>query len=403
MTDRLTPVGELIARHRRRRGLSQAKLGELLDRSVSWVSQVERGARTIDSISTLEQIADILEVPASEFVPESLLPPVQREHPAVTAVRRAMSEHKEIAIMLGAPDDAPARDLAELAGKPAEVWDLVHASRYNDLQEVVPAVLPPLETAARRLTGDEQREAFRLLAILYQAITAMMAKLGEPIVAWVAADRARGYAERGGHELLARVTAFRLAHAFLSAQQLDNAQLVATSAADALAPSVQANSPPERISVWGALNLVASVIAARLDDAKDAHERLSLARQAADWLGEDRNDFDTEFGPTNVLLHAVAIAVDLGDAGEALRTAATIDASRLSRERQARFLIDVARAHEQRRQSAEVLAAILRAEELTPEQVRAHPYVHRMVGDLLREQQITPELRSLAQRLGLLR
>jgi hypothetical protein len=61
------------------------------------------------------------------------------------------------------------------------------------------------------------------------------------------------------------------------------------------------------------------------------------------------------------------------------------------------------RAHEQRRQFADVLAAILRVEELAPEHVRAHPFVHRMLGDLLREQQVTPELRGMAQRLGLLR
>jgi AAA ATPase domain len=69
--------------------------------------------------------------------------------------------------LLGAPDDEPIPNLAELADKPAEVWNLVHASRYSDLESVVPSVLPPLETAARRLTEEDQREAFRLLAILY--------------------------------------------------------------------------------------------------------------------------------------------------------------------------------------------------------------------------------------------
>ena len=35
-------------------------------------------------------------------------------------------------------------------------------------------------------------------------------------------------------------------------------------------------------------------------------------------LGEDRDDYGTEFGPTNTALHAVAVAVELGDAGPAL-------------------------------------------------------------------------------------
>jgi len=33
-------------------------------------------------------------------------------------------------------------------------------------------------------------------------------------------------------------------------------------------------------------------------------------------LGEDRNDYNTEFGPTNVQLHAVAVAADLGMPGK---------------------------------------------------------------------------------------
>jgi len=45
--------GERIARARRRRGLSQAVLAGLVGRSESWLSQVERGKRGIDSYSVL--------------------------------------------------------------------------------------------------------------------------------------------------------------------------------------------------------------------------------------------------------------------------------------------------------------------------------------------------------------
>jgi hypothetical protein len=49
-------------------------------------------------------------------------------------------------------------------------------------------------------------------------------------------------------------------------------------------------------------------------------------------------------------LYEIAAAVDLGDAGRALRAAATVDTTGLSAERRASMLIDVARAHAQRRQ-----------------------------------------------------
>jgi hypothetical protein len=96
------------------------------------------------------------------------------------------------------------------------------------------------------------------------------------------------------------------------------------------------------------------------------------------------------------------VAVELGDAGRALRVAATVDATGLSAERRARLLIDVARAHGQRRQVSEAVAALVEAEQITPEQVRGHEQARQLVSDLLTMQdQPSGELRGLAGRLGL--
>ena len=46
-------TGQRIATHRRRRGLSQAALPGLVGRSESWLSQVERGVRSVDRLSVL--------------------------------------------------------------------------------------------------------------------------------------------------------------------------------------------------------------------------------------------------------------------------------------------------------------------------------------------------------------
>ena len=62
-----------------------------------------------------------------------------------------------------------------------------------------------------------------------------------------------------------------------------------------------------------------AVVAARLNDPDTAYDQLERARQVAGRLGEGRNDYNAEFGPANVGLQEVAIAVDLGDAGRALR------------------------------------------------------------------------------------
>ncbi len=64
---RMTPfdreaAGQRIARARKRRGLSQAVLTGLVGRSESWLSQVERGKRGVDSHSVLVRLAEVLHV-----------------------------------------------------------------------------------------------------------------------------------------------------------------------------------------------------------------------------------------------------------------------------------------------------------------------------------------------------
>ncbi|TYB40239.1 helix-turn-helix transcriptional regulator [Micromonospora sp. AP08] len=50
-------IGERIAAYRRRRGLSQAALAGLIGRSESWLSQVERSARSVGRLSVLLDMA----------------------------------------------------------------------------------------------------------------------------------------------------------------------------------------------------------------------------------------------------------------------------------------------------------------------------------------------------------
>jgi tetratricopeptide (TPR) repeat protein/DNA-binding XRE family transcriptional regulator len=416
-------LGEQVAYHRRRRGLSQVKLAELLDRSESWVSQVERGTRQIDRISVLAEIARVLDVPANQLLPGSfLVEEAAGVHPAVRAVRLALSGHAALAVVLD-PDPASMKRaagaisamlgrrpraglprVAELEAQADEAWKLAHGSQFVELGELLVMLIPTMEIAAHRLAGEEQRAGFAALAKVYHAAAAIMARLREIDVAWVAAERAIATAERSGDPLLAAAGDFRLAHVFLSGDYFGQAERVVTIACAALEPHIKRDSAPELLSVWGALHLVGAIIASRQDQPEVAADHMEKAEDAATRLGVDRNDFDTKFGPTNVALHAVAAAVELGDAGSALRRAEDIDAARLSPERRGRYLIDLARAYHQRRQSAETLRRLQEAEALTPEEVEANPRVREIIRDLVRDEgrRIDPELRRLAQRVSVL-
>jgi aldehyde:ferredoxin oxidoreductase len=155
------------------------------------------------------------------------------------------------------------------------------------------------------------------------------------------------------------------------------------------------------MSLWGGLTLQRAVAASRVNEADAAYEHLARARDIAERLGEGRNDYNTEFGPANVALHEIAVAVEVGDAGQALRVAASVDPSGLSAGRRARMLIDVARAHTQRRHVDEATSVLLEAETVTPEQIQNHRVVRQLVSDLLTMQEPqSADLRGLADRVG---
>lgn len=403
--ERFVPIGERIALYRRRRGLSQVRLAGLVGRSESWLSQVERGARPVERMGILGELARVLDVPVSELMGN--LPPAahdpEEQHQAVEQIRRALSEFDFLALLLAPESDGATSlaDLDDLRERVDRAWRLTHASEYGSLGPLLSSLLLDGERAAHGVNGERRAQVFELLAKTYQAVAAVMAKLGEIELAWVAADRSIMAAERADTPLLTVVGVFRLAHAFLSAWRLEQAERAAASGALALASKVNGGAP-EVVSLYGALNLVRAVVAPRRGDGATAWQAIAEAERAAAILGEDRNDFDTEFGPTNVALHAVAVAVELGESGEALRRAEGVQADGLSQERQARFLIDVARAYGQRRDTDGAVAALWKAYQLTPEQLRHHGLVRDLVSDLVRRnrRRPNPDLLRLAEAIG---
>jgi len=369
----------------------------MIDRSVAWVSQVERGVRRVDRMSVLETIADALETPLAELAAEApVVAAVSAPPPDADDLRLVLSGSHALAAMLrpGPPPD--------LDGLPADVdraWAFTHAGRYHELTGLLADLLPRLERAARAASAPDRTQASALLAAAYQACSAALVKLGQAEAAWVAADRAMSAAERAGDPYLVAAGAFRLGFVFLNARRFDQAEETARTAAEALDGRVDADQAA--LSLWGALTLQRALVAARAGHADAAYEFIEQARQAAVRLGPGRNDYNTEFGPLNVAVHEVHVAVELGDAGLAIRAAAAVDTSTLSTERQARMLVDVARAHAQRRQPAEAVATLLRAEQLTPEQVRNHPVVRQTVADLLLTQDPPgADLQALSARIA---
>ncbi|MEV2274342.1 helix-turn-helix domain-containing protein [Nocardiopsis sp. NPDC049922] len=395
-------MGSRVASLRKERGMSQKELAAELGRSESWVSQVERGVLPVDRLSMLQALADALRVSiqdirgVEEGTPQGQEPEEYQND--LEGVRLVITGHPALTAVFGTQQLDKPVELSDLRERVDKAWKLVHAASYGELSEELSALIPALEGHVRR--SSVEPEAYGLLARAYQAAASTLARQDEHDAAWVAADRAMQAAERAGLPLEVVAGVFRLAHTFLRIGRLDQAEHAAEGAVDALRTQWEAGTlPVEGKSLFGALCLVCAVISAREGDRAGTHRWIDRAREIAEEIGEDRNDFGTEFGPTNVGVHAVSTSVDLGDAGMALDLATGVDTSGLSPERQSRFLLDQARAYTQRRQVGEAVKALLNGEKLAPEQVRTHPLARQTIRDLIQLSR-TPsaDLVALAER-----
>ncbi len=143
------------------------------------------------------------------------------------------------------------------------------------------------------------------------------------------------------------------------------------------------------------------MVAGRLNHPAAAYGQLARARLLAHRLGGQQASGIPEFGAQYVALYEIAVSVDLGDAGHALRVG-RLDRSRLlSPGRRARMLIDVARAYGLREQVDDATAVLLRAEESGPFSERDHDRASELVRELLAIRTPPPgALARLAERLS---
>lgn len=394
--------GRRVADLRKARDLTQQQLAALLsNRSSGWMSQVERGIQPVRRMDVLQEIANALGVSTQTLNPDApIAAPATEPVPVLSndldGAREVIAGHPALTALLSA--ETTAVDVDALTAQVDEMWEHTHQANHPVVSDMVTDLIPQLEHAVRTVPADQRPRVYGLLSNAYQALAAAFARQGDARAAWVAADRAITTAERADDVLLVCAGVFRMVHAFIRLGDKQEAEHAVRTAIQAL--EQQENLPPEGLSVLGSLHLAKALVHARCAQRSEARKEISNARRVADQLGEDRNDYHLEFGPTNVAIQAVSTAVELGDAGEAIDVAETIDAESLSPERQGRLLMDVGRAYAQRRQTPDAIESLLRAERLSPEMVRNHAAVRAAVKEmvLVSGSNVRKDLMDLADR-----
>ena len=397
-------TGQRIARARRR-GLSQGVLAGLVGRSESWLSQVERGKRGIDSHSVLVRLADVLRVDIEGLTGSGDSDePGRRVHPAASLIEQAMMAY-------GVPDGSAKRErpdrevsLDYLCAKARSAYRSYQATRYDTAGRILPGLIYGVETAAWS-GGIASPAAWGVRVLVYDTAAALLSRIGEPFLAWAAADRAMSAAEYSGDLLLTAVSAWRLSYMITGREHPQEALLLAMTAAAGLERAMHTPSP-EQLSVYGALHLAAATAAAACYDRVTTETALTKARDIADRTGE-ANHMGTAFGPVNVAIHTISASLRLGDPRTATETGESLDTAALPVGmvgRRTQVNLDLARAYAMCRKDAAAVNLLLAAERLSPLLVRYDRATRDVLTELLRREHrpSTPELRPLAHRAGVI-
>jgi transcriptional regulator with XRE-family HTH domain len=402
----MEPAGQRIARARRRRGLSQAALAGLVGRSESWLSQVERGKRGVDSHAVLTRLASILRVDIAEISENSTdAAHAPNQYPNAARIEQAMMDYRARCASITGEDTERVQSVVHLHEMTRSAYREYQATRYEATGFLLPRLIRSVE-AASRIRGPTVPAVCEIRALAYDTTAALLNRIGEPALAWAAADRAMAAAECSGEPLLAAVGAYRLSYIFTSRNHPTEALELAVTAAEALERIMRTPSA-DQLSVYGGLHLAGATAAAAIYDRAQTAALLAKASTIAERLGINANRMGTAFGPVNVAIHTISTSLRFGDAqtaaqiGESLDTDA-IPAGLVGRRTQVR--LDLAHAYTLRRQDAAAVNVLLAAERLSPQLVRYDRGTREVLTELLRREHrpSTPELRPLAHRVGVI-
>jgi Helix-turn-helix domain len=413
-------VARELRRHRVRAGLSLGELARRVGYSRTYISACEKPGAPLVSEAVVQRVDE-------ELAAEGFLIALHARADAVRRARRAAPARARGSVTPGhAPPHVEELDgirrvfvshatltggAAPTAGEPtfvalqaraADIHTRYQAASYRS----VIRDLPDLIVAADRLQADGRREHLQGYVSVYVAAAKLLTKLGEAELATIAADRAAIAAGTTGSLAAQGMAIYQVVCASLSSDRTVDAELLAVTMAERLTPRVRSDEPV-LLSIAGALWLISAVVAGRRADRAEACGRLDQAGALAGELGMDANHGWTAFGPTNVAIHRVSVAAELGEPADALAAAASVDVDRLPsglQGRRAQVHLDLAWAQSQRRRDAEATLHLLEAERAAPESIRFNSTARETVREVLGRGQgtLSPTLTGLGARAGLL-
>lgn len=350
-------VGQRVARMRLRRKYSQTKLALLASSTRDTIASIETG-RVSPSASMLGAIANALDVDVDRLAGRRPDDP-EAWHELVPTIRRALAATDLVV------DAVEPRPLDQIQADIVQLGEWRRATKYSKIGVILPDLIDELLVAA-----SEYREpAYAMLTGAYRAANTLGHKLGYADLSLTAVERMEWAATHSGDPLLVAMTHYMRAAALARIGAGRQAMVLLNRTIDEIQPlASQGNSVAA--AVYSALHMKAGVIAATMTRREDSQSHLA---EAAEFAGtKDRIVHETVVGPTNVSLHQLAAAVDLGDLGEASKIAESVTLPKgYAKERSAYYWADKARLHLAKGEVDQAIDSLYEASEIAPEHFKS--------------------------------
>jgi transcriptional regulator with XRE-family HTH domain len=385
-------IGRRVRELRTWRNMTLTATAGLAGVSVSYLSMIERGERSVTKRAVLEAIAQALRVsPADLTAPLRKLNDEPHVHTATATFTDVLSGW-----WIGETPDAPARPLPEVLADVHRLGELRAVSDYVAQAEMLPRLIRDLLAAAGCRDG---RDALAPLISAYWSVGAVAGRWGISGLPALASDRIRQVAEYMDDPIWIAVAAWVRAH-FLSGTNRRRQYELAVAAVDL--------APPDRLETRGMSHLTAALAATTQGHADVAESHLDEASALAERFKENVSQWPMSmmsFGRTNVGIWRVSLGVEMGQGARVAETAERLRLDGIMRSRQGTFWIDYGRALLTERQTRDKgVRALLRAADLAPQQLRANVWAREAVTGLRTAERRAAggrELRALALRMGI--
>ncbi|WP_308284032.1 helix-turn-helix domain-containing protein [Streptomyces buecherae] len=384
MTDNESlPIGALVQRARKQRGLSQQGLSDASGVSLSLIRKLEQATVTDTRMETVRRLATALRISTNSLIPQEPRPSESTSEPWRPLQQAIESPPAQI-------DEEPS--LSGITDSLGEVRAAYFGKRLGQLSTLIGPILRDADAL-----DDTEHEARAARSYLLQIAGSTLTQARQ----FTAAETALRRALDDAPDRL-RAASIITTWAWLLVRQgrfTESAEL-AIRWADDIEPRMS-RATLDELAAWGWLLLQASAASLRNARPADAHDTMRLARSAAVLTGRELPAGDTRlatWGPFTVAYKKAEKGIVTDKPDDVLATAERLaKANPPAGTEYDRHRLDVAKAHLMLHRFGEAFDVLSEVHRRSPEWTAEQRYAQDIMVDVIDGRRtLTPEMRTLA-------